>query len=508
MEVQALNLEQAVAELKELLDRIGMLTSAMSIMNFDSSTIAPKGGVQARAKRAGFFQMEVFNLIISPKMKHSLEVIGANLDALDEITRAMYRLAKKSYDRATKTPPELVQRLAELEEEAVAAWEVAKNNNDFPSFAPYLKELIELQKEVLKYRAEPGQNPYEVFLDDYEEGMTIPEYDKFFDQLKATIVPLLKDILANGKKIETDFLYEPVAIETQKKLSKLLAEKVGYDLNRGYIGEAPHPFCGGSHKTDIRITTHYHKRDFINSFYSIMHECGHAIYEQNIGDEIADTNLGGGVSMGIHESQSRFYENVIGRSLAFWESIIDELKMFLPESFQHITAQQFYEAANKSEASLIRTESDELTYSLHILIRYEIEKMLFTEDNFDINELPAIWNAKYEEYLGITPPNDSQGILQDIHWAGGSFGYFPTYALGSAYSAQLLAYMEKDLNVDDLIRQGKIATITEWLTKHIHNFGSIHTPNDLIYKIKNEGLNAKYYTDYLENKFKTIYGLN
>ena len=501
-----MDLEQAVVEFKGLLDRIKMFSSALSVMSFDGATIAPKGSVKIRGKRDGFFQMEIFNLITSDQMKNCLEVLGSHLDTLDEITRAEYRLAKKNYDKNTKIPADLVKRQAELGAETNASWEEARENNDFPSFAPFLKKMIELEKEALSYRAEPGQNLYDILLDDYEEGMDIPAYDKFFNQLKLVIVPLLKAVTSSPYQVDRSFLSNFVDKETQKTISKFIAEKVGYDLNRGYIGESPHPFCNGSDKTDVRITTRYDEVDFQSSFYGVLHESGHALYEQNISDEINETALGGGVSMGIHESQSRFVENVIGRSLEFWENVTDELKTYLPESFKDVTPQMFYEAVNHSAPSLIRVEADELTYSLHILIRYEVEKLLFTTD-VDINDLPKIWNQKYEEYLGITPPTDTLGVLQDIHWSWGSFGYFPTYALGSAYSAQLLAYMKKDLDVEALVRNGELAAITSWLTTHIHQHGSLYTPRDLIKNIAGEDLDASYYTDYLLAKFKDLYRL-
>jgi len=500
-------LENTINDFKAHLDRMRMFSSAMGIMGFDSHTIAPKGAVAARAKRDGFFAAEMFAMATGEKMKNLLESLEPHADKLDPITFAMYRGAKKSFDRNTKIPAEKVREFSELTSKSYVAWEEAKNNDDFPSYAPFLKDIIRMQKEMVEYRRVDDTPAYDLLLDDYEEGMTMKIYDEYFTKVRAAIVPLLKAIMGSSKKIDTSLRNSFVSIEDQRKISEFVAKKVGYDLNRGYICETAHPFCSGSHRDDIRITTRYDEKDFISSFYSILHECGHAIYEQNTGDDIAETVLSRGVSMGLHESQSRFYENVIGRSEGFWQYITEELKTYLPDSFKDITARQFYEAANEAKPSLIRVEADELTYSLHIMVRYEIERMLFTED-VDINDLPAIWNKKYEEYLGITPPSNKLGVLQDVHWSGGSFGYFPTYSLGSAYSAQFLEYMKRELPFDELIAKGDFAAITAWLKDKIHRHGSIYTPTDLVNKIAGEQLNADYYAKYLQDKFGALYGVN
>jgi len=255
------------------------------------------------------------------------------------------------------------------------------------------------------------------------------------------------------------------------------------------------------------MTTRYIENDFLSSMYSVLHETGHGIYEQGIGDDIAISLLGSGASMGIHESQSRFYENLIGRRRTFWEMIRSELTPYLSEAFDHVTPHLFYEAMNEVKPSLIRVESDELTYNLHIIIRYEIERILFTEE-VDVYDLPKIWNEKYEEYLGITPPTDSVGILQDIHWAMGAFGYFPTYALGSAYATQILAHMEKDFDVEAAIATQKFDVIKEWLKEKVHRFGSTYTPNGLMEKSFGETFNADYYVRYLKEKFSKLYDLS
>ena len=504
-----MQLNNTINDFKAYLERIIMFSQAMSILSFDSETIAPEGGLENRAKRAGFFQLEIFNMTTSSTMKGFLEALEPHLDELDEHTRAMYRLTKKKYDEATKLPSELVQAYAELREESGSVWRKARVDNNYKAFAPYLKRIIEMKKQMLTLRAgeiPEGGQPYDIFLGDFEEGMTVQKYDDFFEKLKVTVVPLIKQVMASKKKIDTSFANVKVDIATQREISKLLANRIGYDLNRGYIGEAMHPFCNGSHKTDVRITTHYYEDDFMSSLYSVMHEIGHAIYEQNVGEDIADTILGTGASSGIHESQSRLYENVIGRNLTFWEYITDELKALLPKEFKNVTPHMFYEAANESKPSLIRIEADELTYSLHVIIRYEIEKMIFAGE-VGVDDLPTIWNQKYQDYLGITPPNDTDGVMQDIHWSEGLFGYFPTYALGSAYAAQMLHYMNKEFDVNDLIRKGEFAKITDWLTDKIHKHGSIYTPNQLIELAFGEQLNGKYYAQYLKDKFSKLYQL-
>jgi len=502
-------MEKLITDFKAYLDRINTLGQIGALLSFDSETIAPDGALQMRAKRAGFLEVEIFNLQTSDTMKDFLDALKSHLPNLDIQMQAMYRLAKKAYDEGTKIPAEKVKAYAELTEESTAVWAKARKDNDFKAFSPYLKRVIEMKKEFLAMRADEmpqGGQPYDIFLDDFEDGMTIQKYDDFFEKLKTVVVPLIRQVASSKKKIETDFLKSKVDVETQRKISDMVSLKIGYDLNRGYIGEAAHPFCTNAGKTDVRITTRYHENDFMSSLYSILHECGHAVYEQNIGDEIADSVIGGGTSSGIHESQSRFYENVIGRSLAYWEYIIDDLKAILPKEFANYTPQQFFEAANESKPSLIRVEADELTYSLHVIIRYEIEKMIFAGE-VAVDELPALWNKKYQEYLGITPPSDENGVMQDIHWSLGLFGYFPTYALGSAYAAQLLHYMGKEMDVDALIRKGDFATITKWLEEKIHVHGSVYTPNRLMEVSFGEQLDGEHYAKYLKDKFSALYDL-
>jgi len=500
-------MEQIVKDFQELLDEIRMYRQMMSIASFDANTVAPKASIAQRAKRNGFFSKKVFEMGTGERMKGLLEALAPHKDKLDDIVAAQYRLAKKSYDQNTLMPAELVKEYNELIAKGNQAWEKAREDNDFEYFAPYLEQIVAKTKEMVGHRNTENKPIYDMLLDDYEEGMTMEIYDEFFAKLRATIVPLLKQIVDSGKQFDNSFMHSHVPTEIQKSQAEFIAKKIGYDLDRGYITHTTHPFCSGSHRTDVRITTRYDENDFASSFYSILHECGHAIYEQSMGDDIADTNLSRGVSMGIHESQSRFYENCIGRSREFWQYITEELKGYLPQDFANITPEQFYMAANVAKPSLIRVEADELTYSLHIMIRYEIERMLFNSE-VEVKDLPALWNKKYEEYLGITPPTDALGVLQDIHWSWGYFGYFPTYALGSAYAAQFLAYIREEMDVDALIAKGDFAAITKWLNEKIHTHGSKFTPEQLMEKMNGEQLNADYYCDYLQNKFKSVYGLS
>ena len=498
-----MTIEKTTQAFKDYLARIKMFKEASAILSFDSETVAPPGSVKARAKRAGFFEVEIFKMETAPEMKEFLELLEPHLDSLDDELKGMYRISKKAYDKGTKIPAKLVQAFGELKQEASVVWAKARKENDFQMFAPYLKRLLELQKEVIHYRGDNGQ-AYDLLLGDYEEGMTMVVYDEFFAKLKETVVPLLKQIRQSEKKIDMDFVNHPVSLEAQRELSKFIGSKIGYDLERGYITESTHPFCNGSNKYDVRITTRYLETDFLSSLYSILHECGHAIYDQGIRDDITTTILGKGASMGIHESQSRFYENIIGRNRVFWEALKDELMTYLPAQFNSITPQKFYEATNEVKPSFIRVEADELTYNLHVVIRYEIEKMLFAEA-ITVDDLPQVWNQKFEEYLGITPPTDTVGVLQDIHWSLSAFGYFPTYALGSAYAAQISAHMQKELDIDELLKKQDFLTIKRWLNEKIHQYGLTYTPSELMKKSFNETFNADYYITYLKEKFSKLY---
>jgi len=348
---------------------------------------------------------------------------------------------------------------------------------------------------------------YDTLLDMYEPDMTVTKLDAVFDRLKARLVPLLQKIQQSGYTPAHDFLKQNYDLKKQEEIGHFLLKEMGYDFEAGRLDESEHPFATGLNPGDVRITTHYYPNDLLSAIFSSLHEGGHALYEQNISTDLVGTGLATGTSMGIHESQSRFWENVVGRSRVFWDQYYDRLQQLFPEQLSSVTKEQFYEAANRVENSLIRIEADELTYNLHIIIRYEIEKMLFNE-NLAVADLPKVWNAKYKEYLGIEPPTDAEGVLQDVHWSGGDFGYFASYSLGNMYAAQMTHTMRKELpQFEEWIAAGNLLPIKEWLTDKIYRFGKSKKPSELIMDITGEELNPDYLADYLEEKYADIYKL-
>ena len=342
-------------------------------------------------------------------------------------------------------------------------------------------------------------------LDDYENGFSMENLDRFFSILKKELVPFLKKVMEEGKKIDDSFLTGSYPEEKQEELGRFLAEYVGFDFDRGVMAVSAHPFTTNLHNKDVRITTHY--TDSVDSsLFSVIHEAGHAIYELGIRDDLTLTPVGQGASMGMHESQSRFFENIIGRSRSFWEPVYARVQEMFPEQLGKADLDQFVEAVNKVTPGLIRTEADELSYSLHVLIRYEIEKMLIEED-LDVEKLPEIWADKYEEYLGVRPENPAEGVLQDIHWSQGSFGYFPSYALGSAFGAQLYYHMKEIMDFDGLLKEGKVDVIRDYLREHIHQYGKLKDSRRILKDVTGEDFNPEYYVRYLKEKYSGIYGL-
>ena len=328
--------------------------------------------------------------------------------------------------------------------------------------------------------------------------------DVFFAKLKAEIVPLLEMVVAKKDKIDKTYNHLSYPADKQRVFNKMIAKHVGFDFKRGVIKESAHPFTTNFHNRDVRMTTHYYEDNLESAIFSTIHESGHALYEMHIGDDINGTPVGTGVSMGMHESQSRLFENNFGRSREFWASLYDKLKEMYPENLAGISLDHFILGINKSTPSLIRTEADELTYCLHIMVRYEVEKIIFGGD-VSIEELPSIWNKKYEEYLGICPETDSEGILQDIHWAGGSFGYFPSYALGTAIAAQIQAHLRRVMPLEKYLEDGNFEPINAYLAEHIHQYGKTKTTNELLIDMMGEGFNPQYYVDYLKEKYTALY---
>ncbi|OOC60978.1 carboxypeptidase M32 [Paenibacillus ihbetae] len=495
-------------QFQQLVRKIMSYYEALGLLQWDLRTGAPRKGTDVRSETIGVLSTEAFKLQVSEEMGQFLEFFAdpKHEGQLDSRNRRIVAEMRKVYEQNKSIPPERFQEYSILAAQSETKWEEAKKNSDFAGFEPYLTKVVAFKQEFIDYWGVKNTR-YDTLLDMYEPDLTVEKVDAIFDRLKARLVPLVQAVSESSFKPETGFLKQLFDKEQQDKFSKFLLGEMGYDFEAGRLDESVHPFAIGLNPGDVRITTHYLQDDVLSAVFSSLHEGGHALYEQNIDKSLAGTPLSAGASMGIHESQSRLWENMIGRSRPFWHRYFGDLQQHFPEQLKDVALEDFYLAVNKVENSLIRIEADELTYNLHIIIRYEIEKQLFNE-GLAVKDLPEVWNAKYKEYLGIMPPNDGLGVLQDVHWSGGDFGYFASYSLGNMYAAQMLHTLRKEMpNLDALIEQGNLAPIKEWLTEKVYRYGKSETPSEIILRVTGEELNPDYLADYLEAKYKEIYKL-
>ncbi|WP_151735162.1 carboxypeptidase M32 ['Paenibacillus yunnanensis' Narsing Rao et al. 2020] len=505
-------MEQSVREqwdiFKALLGKIQAYNEAIALMHWDLRTGAPRKGVEMRSGTIGILSTESFKLQTSPQMSELVEFFSrpAVMNQLSAAENKLVADSRKEYERSNQIPPELFEEYSVLSATAQTIWEEAKDNDDFASFEPYLSKIVELKQKFIDYWGVKDTR-YDTLLDMYEPDLTTDKVDELFGRLRSRLVPLVEAISASPNKPDTGFLSEIFAKEQQEKFGLFLLGQMGYDFDAGRLDESVHPFATGLNPGDVRITTNYLLDNVTSAIFSSLHEGGHALYEQNISKELVGTPLAQGASMGIHESQSRLWENIIGRSRAFWERYYGDLQQHFPDQLAKVEVEEFYRAINSVANSFIRIEADELTYNLHIIVRYEIEKQIFNE-GLEVKDLPKVWNAKYQEYLGITPPTDALGVLQDVHWSGGDFGYFASYSLGNMYAAQIVHTLRKELpEFDSLIAEGNLLPIKEWLTEKIYRHGASLTPSQIIEQVTGEPLNPDYLADYLETKYKELYQL-
>lgn len=497
-------MSKAFNDLEKILEKTMALQTALALLEWDDETLAPEEAGPYTERVIGALSEEYYQIIAGEEMKNSIAACEDEKD-LTEVEKAIVKEAKETRAQLVCIPVKEYRDNAQLVTEGIRVWTKSKAENDFGQFVPVLQRLVDYQKRFASYRAKNGEKLYDSMLDLYEKDFNMELLDAFFEELKEVIVPLIREIRDHGKPIEDGFLTGDYPEDRQREAAEYLANYVGFDFKKGVMGISAHPFTTNLHNHDVRITTHYSNR-MDSSVFSVIHETGHAIYELGISDELTQTLVGQGASTGMHECQSRFFENIIGRSAAFWVPLYKKLQSIFPEQLKGVSRDQFVEAVNKAEPGLIRTEADELTYSLHVMIRYEIEKMMIEED-LDLTKLPDIWADKYEEYLGIRPANAAEGVLQDIHWSEGCFGYFPSYALGSAFGAQLYYHMKKEMDINGLLENGEIGVIREYLREHIHRFGKRKTSRDILKDITGEDFNPRYYVRYLKEKFSQLYDL-
>ena len=477
---------------------------AMSTIELDATTVAPPETQEGRSIALGILSKRMHELTSSDELWEAVNALCDNEKEAGEIYFRRAELLRRSLADSRVVPTDEYVAYSQLLSQASYVWHKAKLASDWASFEPIVEKLVETQKHFAEL-AHPGEDPFDVALDKYEEGTSREYYDAYFSELKETLIPLIAKVRA-AEQPDDSWLHVPYPIEQQKKLSQILMDAFCLDRNHCAIGETEHPFTGGTSSKDVRITTHYYEDMPLASVYSVIHEGGHANYELHVDPAYDSTVLAGGCSMAVHESQSRFWENYVGRSREFTDWLWPRFRELFPEQTAGKTADDFYRCVNKAQPSLIRTEADELTYSMHVIIRYEIEKMLFAGE-ITVKQLPETWNRLYKEYLGIDVPNDRQGVLQDSHWSGGSFGYFPTYSLGTAYSAQILQTMKKDLDFSALVAADDMKPILDWLTERIYRHGHFIKPGDVVPSICGEPFSAKYYAEYLTDKFSKLYNL-
>lgn len=487
---------------KERVQRLGNLQQAAQLLRWDQEVMMPAGGTPARSNQLSTLSGLRHEVLTADETARLLETLAAS--ELDDRQAAMVREVRREYDRANAVPRELVEEISRVVSNAHDTWKQARQTDTFDTFAPSLQRLIELKQEYAGHIA-PDRNPYAVLLEEYEPYLGLATAERVLEQLQSELPPLIDSI--ESIDIETREVDGPeVPADSQETIVRAALDALGYDWEHGRLDTAPHPFSTGN-MYDARITTRFEEAAPFESLLSTIHEYGHALYTRGLPEEEYGTPLGEARDLTIHESQSRFWENHIGRSRAFWEFFLPTMQDQNPV-FEQYDVDSVYQQVNRVyPENLIRVEADELTYHFHILVRFDIERELI-QGNLGVEEVPQVWNDKMESYLGIRPDTDADGCLQDIHWSHGSFGYFPTYSLGSLLAAQLAAEISTAIpDYEGLVRNGEFAPIREWLREHIHQHGCQFPTAELIERATGEALSADYYLEYVRSKFGDLYEL-
>ena len=498
-------MSEKLEQLKERLGEVEDIGRAASVLGWDQQVNMPPGGSEARGQQLATLSKIAQEKFIADEVGRLIDDLKKELDGADTDEAALVRVAARNYDKAKRVPPSFIAEQAIATSKAFDAWLEARGKSDFSIFQPHLEKVVELVHKYVSFFP-PGDHPYDTLLDDYEPGMKTSDVKAIFDRLRPKQVKLIKAIAAS-KQVKSDFLFKKY---NEKKLNDFgvqVITKFGYDWTRGRQDKAPHPFESNFSVNDVRITTRYEEENPLAMLFSTMHEAGHALYEQGVNPAYERTPLAGGTSLAIHESQSRMWENLVGRSLPFWEHFYPSFKKTFASQLEGVSLKSFYRAINRVEPSFIRVNADEATYNLHIMLRLELE-IGMVEGTIAVRDLPEIWNTKMQEYLGITPPNDAQGVLQDIHWSSGLIGYFSTYALGNLVSAQLWEKIKKDIQgLEDQIRKGDFSELLAWLRKNIHRHGQKYEPQRLVEMVTGSTISPEPYVRYLTKKYSEIYGL-
>ncbi len=476
-----------------------ILASAGAVLGWDEKVMMPDGAQPIRSKQLSVLSGFQHKLATDEKIGNLLEEI--NEDELDEEEKANVREIKWSYQRAKKVPNELVKQITELQSKAGQVWEKAREEDDFETFKPYLEKMFKLKKEMAK-AINPDKNPYQVLLEDYDHDLTIKDIEQYFNNIKEKLKPLIQKI--NEKQlVETDILEKEVSENVQKQFLKYLLKEIGYDFSKGRLDESTHPFTMPT--PEGRITTRF-EGNWLDPIRTTIHEAGHGMYNQGLPLEKFGTPIGEEPSLSIHESQSRLWENHIAKSKNFWKKYLPKLKE--KYSLDSLTLPQMYKIINKVEPGLIRVDADELTYSMHVILRFEIEKAVL-EEKLEVEDIPQVWNDKMEEYLGVRPPNDKEGVLQDTHWAWGQIGYFPTYTIGSMTAAQLFKAAKEDIqNLQEKIENGDFKPLRKWLSQNIWKHGSKYRTKEMVKRATQKELSSDDYTEYLTTKYKNLYDID
>jgi carboxypeptidase Taq len=506
--------DAALKLLKEIDREYRLLGQAAAVLHWDQETYMPEAAVADRAEQLSLLSGLMHDRITQAQIGEQLTMLGVRFEkdplprvpeTFQGIEQAFLRELARQYQRSSKIPRRVVTELAKQTAIGQRVWVEARKAADFSKFAGQLAVILDLVREVSSCLGFED-HPYDPLLDEYEPWMKTAEVEEVFAGLREGLKQLLAKIKGSNKTVDAGFLTREYNIEKQKSFAGAVLEALEYDFKRGRLDESAHPFTTTLGSSDVRITTRYNSRFFPTAIFGTIHECGHGLYELGFDTSVRGSLLAEGASLGLHESQSRMMENMIGRSLPFWTHFYPRLKKLFPESLADVDLRRFYEGVNRVGPSFIRVEADEVTYNLHILLRFELEKLLVGGD-LSVDDLPQAWNAKMEDLLGLVPPDDARGVLQDVHWSGGMFGYFPTYSLGNLYAAQFFNILKRDIaDWREQVEEGHFQSILDWLRENIHKHARVYPARELCTRISGQSLNPIYLLEYLEEKFGDIYG--